>query len=276
MKSSQASRHYHATASTSKDWSSAQYLKFNAERTRPARDLLSQVYLESPPKHVVDLGCGPANSTEVLLERFPDANISGIDSSADMIKKAKATLPQVDFALGDLHTYQSEKPVDLFFCNAVLQWIPHDERIGMVTRLIESQPSGGVFAFQVPNNLAEPSHEAMNIAAADGSWTKFYNGQLPQRTKVQTPQELYDQLGPYCSSVDVWQTEYQHVLDSHQDVVEWVKGTGLRPFINPLPEEEREAFLARYLEELTKAYPVSYDGKVLFKFPRLFVVAVRK
>jgi trans-aconitate 2-methyltransferase len=258
-----------------KDWSSEQYLKFHAERTRPARDLLSQVQLHSP-RHVVDLGCGPGNSTEVLAERFPQAKVLGVDSSPDMITKAKATLPHLEFAQQDLATYKPAEAVDMFFCNAVLQWLPPPQRLSIATSLLQSQPPGGVFAFQVPDNLAEPSHTSMRAVAAREPFARLLREHQPVRGQIETPQQLYDQLGPYCSSIDVWQTRYQHVLDGHEEMVEWVKGTGLRPFVDPLPEQERRAFLEQYLAELKAAYPVSLDGKVLFPFPRLFVVAVRK
>lgn len=258
-----------------KDWSAAQYLKFNSERTRPSQDLLARVPLESPSR-VVDLGCGPGNSTEVLAARFPTARISGMDSSPDMIAKAKTTLPGVEFTQSDLTTYKPTEPVDLFFCNAVLQWIPIASRIKIVTDLIQSQPAGGVFAYQVPNNLSEPSHRAMRDVAAREPWAGLLRSDQPLRSEIETPQQLYDQIGPHCSSIDIWQTSYQHVLGSHNEMVEWLKGTGLRPFIDPLPEPERQGFLDEYIKELKKAYPLSFDGRVVFPFPRLFVVAVRK
>ncbi|KAK1762420.1 S-adenosyl-L-methionine-dependent methyltransferase [Phialemonium atrogriseum] len=270
------SQSYSSTELTmKKDWSSEQYLKFNAERTRPARDLLSQVQLHSP-RRVVDLGCGPGNSTEVLVERFPEAEVLGVDSSPDMIAKAKSTLPQLEFLLQDLVTYKPTEAVDLFFCNAVLQWLPPVQRISITTTLIQSQPPGGVFAFQVPDNLAEPSHTSMRAVAEREPFAGLLREHQPVRSQIETPQQLYDQLGPYCSSINVWQTRYQHVLDSHEEIAEWVKGTGLRPFVDPLPERERRAFLDQYLGELKAVYPLSSDGKVLFPFPRLFVVAVRK
>jgi len=258
-----------------KDWSAAQYLKFNAERTRPSRDLLSQVPLSSPGR-IVDLGCGPGNSTEVLVAHYPHSHISGMDSSPDMIAKAKGTLPEIEFTLDDLSTYRSKEPVDLFFSNAVFQWIPAADRIRIVTDLLQTQPSGGVFAFQVPDNFTEPSHEAMRAVAADGPWASLLDRLKPAREPFQSPQQLYDEIGPFCSSVNIWHTYYQHVLDSHEAIVEWVKGTGLRPFIDPLSKEERDSFLARYLERLKQIYPVSHDGKVLLRYPRLFLVAVRK
>jgi trans-aconitate 2-methyltransferase len=257
-----------------KDWSAAQYLKFEEERTRPSRDLLSQVPLKSP-KRVVDLGCGPGNSTTVLAAQYPQSHITGMDSSPDMIEKARATLPGIEFTLDDLNSYTPNEPVDLFFSNAVFQWLSYVDRIKVIMKLIQTQPSGGVSAFQVPDNFMEPSHEAMRSLAAEGPWAATLSRLQPAREAFQSPQELYDQIKPLCSSVNLWHTHYHHVLDGHEALVEWVKGTGLRPFIDPLSTEEREGFLKAYLERLKKIYPSSYDGKVLLRYPRLFMVAIR-
>ena len=262
-------------AAQQKDWSAAQYLKFNAERTRPSRDLLGQVPLAAP-KQVVDLGCGPGNSTEVLVSHYPEATVVGMDSSPDMIAKAKATLPNIEFTIADLATYKPDGPVDLFFSNAVFQWLSAGERLGVIKNLFETQASGGVFAFQVPDNFNEPSHEAMRAVAASGPWAEMLQRLQPARDVFQSPQELYDELAPLASSVNIWHTYYQHVLESHEAVVEWVKGTGLRPFVDPLAPEQRAQFLEQYLKRVKELYPTSHDGKVLLRYPRLFLVAVRR
>lgn len=257
-----------------KDWSAVQYLKFENERTRPSRELLAQVPLQSPQR-IVDLGCGPGNSTAVLIEQYPQAHVSGIDSSPDMIAKAKVALPNIEFTVNDLSTYTPAEPADLLFTNAVFQWIPLADRIPIITKLIQTLPSGGVFALQVPDNLTEPSHVAMQSVAAQGPWAETLKRLNPMRDPLQSPQELYDQIKPLCSSINLWHTYYQHVLENHEAIVEWVKGTGLRPFIDPLSPQDRTHFLQEYLDSLKKAYPSQYDGKVLLRFPRLFLVAVR-
>ncbi|RVX70986.1 hypothetical protein B0A52_06144 [Exophiala mesophila] len=268
--------------STTKDWNATQYLKFDRERTRPSRDLLAQVpslpTIPGRPAHIVDLGCGPGNSTAVIVEQYPDSKITGMDSSPDMIAKAKLALPAHEFILSDLQTYHppSSQPVDLFFSNAVFQWLPHSDRLPVITRLLQTQSPGGVFAFQVPDNFTEPSHAAMREIAAQGPWAEKLESLRPALDALQSPQEIYDELAPMCSSVDIWHTHYQHVLESHEAIVEWVKGTGLRPFIDPLDEGQREEFLKRYLEKLKGMYSVRTDGRVLLRYPRLFVVAVRK
>lgn len=256
------------------DWSAVQYLKFANERTRPVRDLLAQVPLESP-KRIVDLGCGPGNSTAVLQARYPRSHLSGIDSSPDMIRQAKGTLPGVEFGLEDLSSYMPHEKVDLFFSNAVFHWLPYANRVNVIARLIRTQPSGGVFAFQVPDNALQPSHEAMALTAAEGSWAATLSRHKPAWDPFQSVQEIYDQLKPLCSTIDLWHTHYHHVLANHEAVVEWVKGTGLRPFIDPLSADEKAGFLEAYLRRLKAVYPTSQDGKVILRYPRLFMVAVR-
>ena len=260
---------------TTKDWSATQYLKFEAERTRPVRDLLAQIPLTSPPKRIIDLGCGPGNSTEVLVDHFPDAKIMGLDSSADMIEKARTRLPGVEFQLGDLNAFEEKEPVDLLFSNAVYQWIPHGERMAMLKKLIQSQRSGGVFAFQVPDNFHEPSHRAMREVADQGPWSDLLHRVTMFRKPFQSPAELYDNLKPLCSELVIWHTHYCHFLEDHQAIVEWVKGTGLRPYLDPLSAEEKNSFEAEYLKKVESAYPLLVDGKVCLRYPRLFLVAVR-
>ena len=262
------------TAMETKDWSASQYLKFEAERTRPARDLLAQVPLTSP-RRVVDLGCGPGNSTELLVKHFPTANIMGLDSSPDMVEKARARLPNLEFTLGDLASFEQKEPADLLYSNALYQWVPYEERIQIFTRLIESQRSGGVFAFQVPDNSNEPSHQAMREVADQGPWSGTLHRVTTLRKAFQSPEELYDNLRPLCSEINIWHTHYHHILEDHKAIVEWVKGTGLRPYIDPLSPLERKAFMDEYLKRVEQAYPRLVDGKVCLRYPRLFLVAVR-
>ncbi|KAH6896653.1 S-adenosyl-L-methionine-dependent methyltransferase [Thelonectria olida] len=258
----------------SQDWSSTQYLKFANQRTRPALDLLAQVPLESP-NLVLDVGCGPGNSTEILVSKYPNAAIEGIDSSPDMIAKARNTVPSAQFSLADLTSYTVPKPMDLIFSNAVLHWVKADDRIPTMKKMIQSLRPGGVFAMQVPDNYHERSHAAMRAVANDGPWAEILRQLKPALDPFSTPLQIYNELSPLCSSVDIWHTFYQHPLDSHQGIVEWVKGTGLRPFLDPLTPEHSQGFLDKYLAKLKEEYETSVDGKVLLRYPRLFIVAVR-
>ncbi|WP_027486320.1 trans-aconitate 2-methyltransferase [Allorhizobium undicola] len=251
------------------DWSAAQYLKFNDERSRPARDLLAQIPLASPGR-IVDIGCGPGNSTALLASRFPDAVISGFDTSPDMLAKARKTLAGIDFYQADASHWQPEEPVDVLFSNAVFQWVP-DRMAVMQSLLDKALAAGGVLAIQMPDNLMEPLHVLMREVAAQEPWAEKL--QTVARTPMATAEEYYEALKPHCARLDIWHTIYNHPLDGVDAVVEWVKGTGLRPFIEPLCDEERPDFLNRYRSRLARAYPPLKDGKVLLPFPRLFILA---
>ena len=252
------------------DWSPTQYLKFADERTRAARDLLAQVPLGEARK-VYDLGCGPGNSTELLIERFPEAKIVGVDSSPGMLAQARKAYPQASFIEGDLNDWRPEEGADLLFANALFQWLP--DHLKVLQRLMAALPTGGVLAVQMPDNLDEPSHVAMRETAASGPWAD----KIKQigRAHLPAPTVYYDALKPDAARVDIWHTIYNHPIDGAKGIVEWVKGTGLRPYIDPLDEAERQGFLAAYEARIAKAYPLAHDGKALLRFPRLFILCVK-
>ena len=248
------------------DWNAKQYLKFADERTRPPRDLLAQVPLDSP-RRVADLGCGPGNSTELLVERYPNGEVIGVDSSLDMLRQARKQLPGCTFVEGDLSTWMPEPGTDLLFGNAVFHWVPDHPRV--LARLLQSLPSGGVLAVQMPDNTNEPALMLMEKVAASLAQPNVARNDLPQ------PEDYYDVLRPLCSHIDIWHTHYNHIIENHAGVVEWFKGSGLRPFLAPLDVAVRETFIARYTDEIRSAYPARFDGKVMLKFPRLFILAMR-
>jgi trans-aconitate 2-methyltransferase len=248
-------------------------VKFEDERTRAARDLLEQVPLLVPGR-IVDIGCGPGNSTELLAARFPDAELVGMDSSPDMMAAARKRLPRAEFVEGDIADWKPERPADLFFGNAIFQWVPDHGRV--FTRLMGELPPGGVLALQMPDNRREPSHIAMAEAVEAGPWRGAYRGREPGRDSLPPPSHYYDLLAPLSARINIWHTIYYHVLADAAAIVEWVKGTGLRPYLDPLNGAEREGFLADYLQRIERAYRPLADGKVLLRFPRLFIVATRK
>lgn len=254
-------------------WSAEQYLKFEDERTRPARDLLAQVPLDTI-EQAIDMGCGPGNSTELLVERFGAAAVSGLDSDADMLEKARARLPQTPFVSADLSTWRPEQPVDLLYANAVFQWLP--DHLPILSDLMDGLKPGGVLAIQMPDNLGEPSHVAMEEAGAAGPWSPAFEGGRIRRARLPAPSAYMDALGPKSARVDVWHTIYYHPMANAEAIVEWVKGTGLRPYLDAAGPDHRQAYTAAYLERIRAHYPPMADGRVLLKFPRLFVVAVKR
>jgi trans-aconitate 2-methyltransferase len=254
------------------DWSARQYLKFEDERTRPPRDLLAQVPLQEP-RLVVDLGCGPGNSTELLVERYPGADVVGLDSSPDMLRKARERLPQCQFVEADIATWSADPRTELLFANASFQWIPDHPHV--LRRLLEALPSGGVLAVQMPDNTREPSHVLQREVASSGPWADHPEVKAAARGDLPAPEIYYDLLKPVCSRLDMWHSVYEHVMATPQSIVEWFKGSALQPFLSPLNATMREEFLAAYTQKIAAAYKPRVDGKVLLKFPRFFFVAVR-
>lgn len=252
------------------DWSAKEYLKFGDDRIRPVHDLANSVPLKDV-KTIVDLGCGPGTSTEVLLNHWPKAKISGFDSSADMIANAKKRLPKVDFFIDDIEKWSPSADVDLLFSNAVFQWIP--DHIEQMKRLVSAMKSGAALAVQMPDNLFEPTHRAMIHVAEDKRWADRIGSVA--REKLPNVSVYYDALKPLAQHVELWQTIYNPIMENHEAIVEWMKGAALRPFLAPLSDEEKQAYLALYLERIKKLYPTQYDGKVLLRFPRLFIVIVK-
>ena len=257
----------------SADWDPALYRTFEDERTRPARDLLGRVDLSFPPA-IVDLGCGPGNSTELLAERFHGATLTGVDSSLAMLSEARRRLPGVDFVEGDAGRWQPPHPVDLIFANAVLQWVP--DHATLLPRLFGLLRPGGVLAVQMPDNVEEPSHRLMRESAAAGPWRERIGHVGADRAKRVLPAATYyDLLAPGAAELDIWRTTYQHPMASAAAIVQWVRATGLRPFLEPLDDGERSAFLSHYEAAIDRAYERRSDGRRLLAFPRLFIVARR-
>jgi trans-aconitate 2-methyltransferase len=254
------------------DWSARQYLKFEDERTRPPRDLLAQVPLQNP-QLIVDLGCGPGNSTELLVARFPQAQVIGLDSSPDMLRKARERLPDCIFVQGDIATWKPDSNTELIFSNAVLQWLPDHQPV--MRRLLEVLPEGGVLAVQMPDNTREPGLVFQREVGESGPWRDHPEIKAAARKDLSPPEAYYDLLKPVCSRIEIWHSVYNHVMPSPQAITEWFKGSSLQPFLSPLDAAAREQFLAAYTEKIVGAYKPRFDGKVLLRFPRLFIIAVR-
>lgn len=254
------------------DWNPVHYLSFADARTRPARDLLAQVPLAAA-RRVYDLGCGPGNSTALLVERFGLARVTGIDNSPAMLKAAGAACPGADFHFGDLAAWQPADGPDLLFSNAAFQWVPG--HVEVLERLAGALPEGGVLAVQMPDNLDEPSHRLMRQAAEQGPWAEQLREASAARGMLPPVEAYYARLKPLFGRLDIWHTIYNHPLEGVAGVISWLSSTGLRPFLSPLGESERAAYLARYAELLAQAYPLQPDGRLLLRFPRLFILGVR-
>jgi trans-aconitate 2-methyltransferase len=249
-------------------WNPQTYLTFADERTRPAADLLARVPTVRPQR-VADLGCGPGNSTALLAARWPDAKVEGIDSSPDMIVTARSSGVKADFLLADVAAWQPDTAYDVIFSNATYQWLP--DHAALLARLMGFVKPGGTFAFQVPNNQYSPSHTLMRDVAAQGTWAEKLA--KVRGIFVEKAQTYFDILAPHATSVDIWTTEYLHVLEGEDAVFKWVSGTGLRPYLNALDDGERAQFSREYKARLNVAYPRRADRKTLFPFSRLFGVA---
>lgn len=254
------------------DWNAAQYLAFQTERTQPALDLASRVR-HLPVKKALDVGCGPGNSTQVLFEHFPTAEIIGIDNSPNMIQSAKEAHPYLNFSICDASQNLATLGggFDLVFSNACIQWVPNHSKL--LKELMGLLNQGGVLAVQTPMNYEEPIHKIILDVAARPEWVKkipaqriFYN---------LTPEEYYDLFSAISSDFSIWQTTYFHKMRSHEDIIAWYRSTGLRPYLNSLHKSEKTVFEHDILKELYRAYPVQANNEIIFRFPRLFFTLVR-
>jgi trans-aconitate 2-methyltransferase len=251
------------------EWNAAQYLKFADQRTRPAADLLARIARPAPAR-VIDLGCGPGNATALLAARWPDAEITGLDNAPDMLATARRDHPAIAWREADLSTWRPDARYDVVYSNAALQWVP--DHASLLPRLLGAVAADGVFAAQMPR-AAGAAHSLIREIAAAGPWA----ARMPERSgaRVQPPGFYYDLLAPLVRRIDLWETEYQQVMADTAAILEWVKGTGMRPFLAALSDDERAEYLARYRAALDAAYPAQRDGRVIFPFRRLFLVCER-
>jgi trans-aconitate 2-methyltransferase len=254
------------------EWDPAQYLTWGGERARPFFDLVGRVGAERPAL-VVDLGCGPGTLTLTLADRWPDATVIGLDTSESMIDAAKPLeRPGLSFGLGDVSIWQPSQPVDVIVSNAVLQWVPG--HLDLLPALVAKLAQGGWLAFQVPGNFESASHTAIADLRSSARWRDQVGEGAVRGLAVSTPSAYLERLASTGCAVDVWETTYLHVLDGEDAVLEWVKGTALRPVLSTLSAEDASAFLGELAPVLRAAYPRSAYGTVL-PFRRIFAVAHR-
>lgn len=258
------------------NWDPDQYLRFDQPRLRPALDLIAAVPLGAPAV-IYDLGCGPGNVTLRLAERWPGAHVTGLDSSPEMLERARAASEGqrgVDWQQADVSAWSPPVPADLLFSNACLHWLDHHERL--FPRLMDGLAGGGVLAVQMPANFTTaPSHLCIVQAAETSPHREPLLAAL-RPNPVSEPAAYYDWLAPHADRIDIWETTYLHVLEGENAVAEWTKGTALRPLLDALPDETARAdFFADYARLVGAAYPRRADGRTLFAFRRLFIVAVK-
>ena len=254
------------------DWNPDLYRQFEAERTRPARELLQRI----PQGNITcatDLGCGPGNSTELLYQAWPNAVVTGLDNSPAMLEKAQQRLPACSFVQADIRLWQPEQPQDVIYANASLQWL--DDHQTLLPHLVAQLAVNGVLAVQMPDNLDQPSHRLMRDVAQQPRWSHVIHLEN-NRAPLLTTEQYYDVLCKAGCQVDIWRTTYYHVMPSPQAIVDWLRSTGLRPYLAGLDDQQQVDYLADYLAEITRAYPVRADGCVLLAFPRLFMVAQKR
>jgi trans-aconitate 2-methyltransferase len=253
-------------------WNATHYLKYADERTRPSIDLAARINLDAPHS-IVDLGCGPGNSTQVLRNRWPMAKLLGVDTSPEMIEAARTRYPDHEWLIADASSWTTPEPLDLVYSNAALQWIP-DHR-SLMRRLFSMVASGGTLAFQIPSGTFATVRTLIHDISRMPAWSEQMDA-ARQALTMESPEFYYDALCDVASSLDIWETEYYHVLASKAAIVDWISSTGLRPFLAALDTDaERSEFVAELQNRVDAAYEAQIDGKVLFSFRRTFVIAYR-
>lgn len=253
------------------NWNANHYMKYGNERTRAAADLAARVELDSPNR-IVDLGCGPGNSTQVLRSRWPNADVCGVDNSPQMIETARETYPTQQWILGDLSDWSADKPFDLVYSNAAFPWIPDHQ--SLMSHLLTLVADGGALAFQIPSSTYATVRTHIHEISHDAVWNDRMEGPRTRLT-MQPPAFYYDALVGNVEKLDIWETEYNHIMENSAAIVDWISSTGLRPFLDVLNDDEKKAFVDELQQRVADSYPTRADGKVLYPFRRLFVIAYR-
>lgn len=254
------------------DWDPNLYLRFSDQRGRPASDLIAQIKLDRP-RRIIDLGCGTGNSTEQLHGRWPQAEIAGLDSSANMLAQARRHHPDWQWIEGPIESWQANGPCDLVFSNAALHWVP--DHGSLFPRLLSSVAPGGALAVQMPYNFQSPAHQAMKRVAADPRWKGKLDG-ASENYHVQPIAFYYKALSKTAAVLNLWESEYLQIMSSPRAILDWVRSTAMRGYLDRLPDDrEREQFEELCLREFEKSYPAERDGKVLFPYRRMFIVAYK-
>jgi trans-aconitate 2-methyltransferase len=253
-------------------WDPDSYLRFEHERTLPSRDLVARIELPEP-RTIVDIGCGPGNSTRVLRNAWPAADVVGLDNSNEMIQKAKATYPGGRWILADAADWQSSEKYDLVFSNATVQWIPNHEKV--LHHLFDMVSDNGALAVQVPFNAEAPLYRALIAVSESSTWRRLMTGCRDQ-IYYRDGTYYYNLLWRLSARIEMWMTTYIHIMQSHQDLIEWYSSTGMKMYLERIDSEERRRlFTSEILDACKSQYPLQPDGKILFPFQRLFFIAYK-
>lgn len=267
-------------------WNPDQYLAYAGPRTRAALDLIDRIPPVEPGAAVTvyDLGCGTGNITASIAQRWPNARVIGIDSSTDMLNKARkdhkrGSATSIDWRLDDIQAWTAKPVADIIYSNAALHWLNQHEQL--FPHLLTQLRPGGILAVQMPLSWHAPSHQIMRDVLENGGDNGAPLGDDALRRRYSTPPvmqpEAYHALiAPHVDRVDIWKTEYLHVLHGDNAVFDWVAGTGLRPILQNLQGDDRERFLFDYRARVRAAYPQNQRGETLYLFPRLFLVATKR
>lgn len=250
-------------------WDVTQYLRFGGERLRPALDLMLHLPVQNPAR-ILDLGCGAGNLSAILQQRWPQAEVLGVDGSEEMLAKARTSVPQGRFIAADLNHWVPEHKLDLIYTNATLQWLP--DHAQLFPRLLSFLNPGGCLAVQMPAMHDAPLRRAQ-VELAQSSPYADVLGAVSERRNVLEMGAYYDLLRPHVATLDIWQTTYLHILNGADPVLEWASGSSLRPYLEKLAGGQLQAFRADYARRMQLAYPPSADGSTLLPFQRMFIVA---
>lgn len=254
------------------DWNSEQYLKFKKDRTQPSIDLANRLTVQNP-KRIIDIGCGPGNSTAVLKKRYPDSYVLGVDFSPNMIEKAKNEHSDIDFMIFDATKdfKKLDEKFDIVFSNACIQWVPNHHKL--LRDMMGILNPKGILAIQVPVNFEEPIHRIITDLVTGSKWKNHFT---PRIFYTLTEDEYFNILSELTDCFEIWKTIYCHRMPSHQSIIEWYKSTGMKPYLDVLSDEQKKEFITDVMNEIKKEYPVQQNGEIMFRFPRLFMLAEKQ
>ena len=251
-------------------WEPQTYLRYADIRFRAGLDLIARIP-QAGYSTVYDLGCGTGHLTAILADRFPDARVMGVDSSSEMLEEAHRAFPKISWVKADITSWQPDRAPDLIFSNAALQWVPNHE--GLIVALVRMLSSGGVLAAQMPRHFESPSHLELRKVVLESKWRRKLEPLL--LAPVPPPETYWKWLSPHAADLDIWETIYLQVLHGENPVVDFMRGTALRPFLTALSEKEGAGFVEEFSKRMQAAYPSQSSGETLFPFRRIFLVARR-